>query len=206
MTKIYFGERFIALVEMSTSKFDSLIRHEVVTSCKDIPILLNSFIGNSDSGSLILECEFPEIVFKAISSFFRSIEAAGGVVFNDREEILLIYRLGKWDLPKGKVEQNESSEDAALREVEEECGITKVQMDELLCNTFHIYKYENEFILKVTHWYLMQYAGDEPLVPQHGEDISDARWIAIADLHHYTRNTYKNIVDVLQSTLKRRML
>ena len=92
-------------------------------------------------------------IWEDFSHMFKVVEAAGGVVENKNKEILFIYRIGKWDLPKGKIEKDESLENAAIREIEEETGLSELILEEFLNNTFHIYKERNgEKILKTTYW------------------------------------------------------
>ncbi|MBS3807318.1 MAG: NUDIX domain-containing protein [Bacteroidales bacterium] len=140
-----------------------------------------------------------EQTFKAFRSFFREMEAAGGLVFDDRGRVLVIHRRGKWDLPKGKLEQGEDPETTAVREVEEECGITSPRPRQLLHVTFHSYNLEGVMILKKTYWYHMDHPGDEKLVPQTHEDITEVRWMAPGDLGQVVDNTYGSIIEVLEA-------
>ncbi len=118
-----------------------------------------------------------EEIWEDFTHMFTVIEASGGLVCNNHEEVLFIRRLGKWDLPKGKVEKDESLEQAALREVEEETGLKELILEEFLNNTFHIYKERNgEKILKTTYWFRMTYVGKEEPVPQTEEGISAVCW------------------------------
>ena len=128
---------------------------------------------------------------------FTKINAAGGVVYNKQNKLLMIYRLKKWDLPKGKTEKGETPEICAVREVEEECGISKPQIIKMLKPSYHIYKLENKLILKTTHWYLMKYYGNEKLKPQKTEDITDASWVDLNNIELTLENSYANIIDLL---------
>ncbi len=116
-------------------------------------------------------------IWRCFRQMFKLIDAAGGVVHNENAEILFIHRIGKWDLPKGKIEKNESLEDAALREVQEETGLQKLVLEEFLNKTYHIYtERNNEKILKTTHWFKMLFTGNENPVPQIEEGISEVSW------------------------------
>lgn len=128
---------------------------------------------------------------------FRFIEAAGGLVQNSKGEYLFIFRYNKWDLPKGKLEPNEDVSAAALREVSEETGISNIKLDKYITETFHTYKIGNATILKKTSWYSMKYSGNEPLIPQESEDISEAKWFAINQIDQIAANTYDTIREVL---------
>ena len=115
-----------------------------------------------------------EEIWEDFTHMFKVIEAAGGLVKNKNNELLFIRRMGKWDLPKGKIEKGESLEQAALREVEEETGLKELILEEFLNNTFHIYTERNgEKILKTTYWFKMTYVGNSQPIPQKEEGISE---------------------------------
>lgn len=124
---------------------------------------------------------------------FKKITAAGGLVLNKRGELLFIKRLGYWDLPKGKVEREEGLEEAAIREVEEECGINGPVIDKKLTVTYHTYTAKNTDYLKATHWYLMFYDGEDELVPQIEEDITKAEWVSNQNSGKVLNTTYASI-------------
>ena len=114
-----------------------------------------------------------EEIWEDFTHMFKVIEAAGGVVKNQNGEILFIYRIGKWDLPKGKIEKGESLEQAALREIEEETGLKELVLEEFLNNTFHLYTERNgEKILKTTYWFRINYVGNAAPTPHTDEGIS----------------------------------
>jgi len=128
---------------------------------------------------------------------YKIIEAAGGVVQNEKNEILMIYRLGYWDLPKGKIDKGESSEIAAVREVNEETGINQIELGALLTETYHTYKNEKgRRILKRTYWYRMQ-TQNQKLIPQTEENIEIAEWISLEKFLSENRLVYRSILDVL---------
>ena len=118
-----------------------------------------------------------EEIWEDFTHMFKVIEAAGGLVKNKNNELLFIRRMGKWDLPKGKIEKGESLEQAALREVEEETGLKELILEEFVNNTFHIYTERNgEKILKTTYWFKMTYVGNSQPIPQKEEGISEVSW------------------------------
>lgn len=135
---------------------------------------------------------------KEFESFFKLIEAAGGLVRNSLGEYLFIYRFGYWDLPKGKLEKGESKEEGAIREVQEECGISDLNIQKDMGSTYHIYKQKGEKILKRTNWFLMDYSGDEKLLPQKEEAIEKAEWVKEKDMEIYISNTYESIKCLLR--------
>lgn len=132
----------------------------------------------------------------------RPIDAAGGIVRNANGELLFIKRFGKWDLPKGKIEQGETPDLAAVREVEEECGIHTLQVIKKLPSTFHIYrspyiKEVNNWVLKETHWFEMSYAGNEKLAPQTEEQIEEVCWLKPSQFEMVYKNTFGNLRELL---------
>ena len=127
----------------------------------------------------------------------RCIEAGGGVATNPAGEVLMIFRNGRWDLPKGKLEAGERIEACAVREVEEECGIEALERGELLTHTYHIYSLHGEWVLKRTTWYRMRYAGAAAPAPQTAEGITEAVWVAPAAIAAQMEGSYGTIRDVM---------
>ena len=142
-----------------------------------------------------------ETMLKDFTGLFKMIDAAGGVVFNDKKEVLMIFRLGFWDLPKGKTDPGETNEIAAVREVREETGIENVELGDFLRKTYHTYRTaKGKRILKRTFWYKM-HTSDTELVPQTEENIEMAVWRNPADSLLGLPKMYKNIRDVLKAIL-----
>jgi 8-oxo-dGTP pyrophosphatase MutT (NUDIX family) len=128
---------------------------------------------------------------------YRLIKAAGGVVRDDDARVLLIFRKGKWDLPKGKVEDDEPLELCAMREVLEETGLNDLTLRTPLAVTYHTYTEKGKDMLKETHWFLFDAPGKQLLKPQADEGISKVEWVKREDLEDHTNNTYQMIKDVL---------
>jgi len=124
------------------------------------------------------------------------LEAAGGLVYNKDEKVIMIYRNGVWDLPKGKLEGYESLENCAIREVSEECGIKFLNIQERITVTYHTYIIDKINYLKKTTWFSMYNSKDEKLIPQVEEGITKVVWVNQSDLPNKLRNTYENIKDV----------
>jgi 8-oxo-dGTP pyrophosphatase MutT (NUDIX family) len=127
------------------------------------------------------------------------IQAGGGLVKNDRGEILFMFRRGKWDLPKGKVDPGESLEHCALREVTEETGVGGLTLQKFLLITRHSYEEKGKRLIKETHWWLMTTSGVQTLVPQTEEDITELRWVGSSDINMVLQNTYPGIIEVLKA-------
>jgi len=131
----------------------------------------------------------------------KIILAAGGVVENEKGELLLIYRKKHWDLPKGKMDEDETVEECAVREVEEETGLENVQIGALIDTTVHHYEENGEQITKKTAWYRMKASSADKLVPQTEEQIEDIKWVKNTELQPYLQNTYPNIIQVLNKAI-----
>lgn len=133
----------------------------------------------------------------------KIVSAAGGVVKSPSNNILAIYRRGSWDLPKGKIENGESIEEAAIREVEEETGIQVQSIGEKITTTYHTYRSKSgKLILKPSHWYYMT-SEESELIPQTEEDIEKAIWIKAEELLALEEPIYSTIADVVESTIHR---
>ena len=141
----------------------------------------------------------PKRAFKRFFKSFVKIKAAGGLVFRDKE-MLFIHRNNKWDLPKGKVEKKETSKNAAVREVMEECGlINKPQIKSKLLNTYHVYLLNGKSYLKKTTWFLMNYDGFEKLVAQKEEGITSACWVNATGLPIKLKKSFPSICEVINN-------
>jgi 8-oxo-dGTP pyrophosphatase MutT (NUDIX family) len=123
----------------------------------------------------------------------KVIVAAGGLVYNDKKEILFIHRKGRWDLPKGKVDKGESLEEGAKREVEEETGVRNLEVVRLIDTTYHILKRNGKYRLKETYWYEMRTDYDGELVPQTEEDIKKVKWKNFQKSQTAIHKSYENI-------------
>lgn len=156
-------------------------------------------IVKDNPSDLFISCKNLEEDFKLFSKEFIFIEAAGGLINNDKNQYLFIYRHDKWDLPKGKLDKNESPEKAAVRECQEECGLKKIKLNEFLTNTYHIYFYKKDWALKKTYWYRML-CNETNLVPQLEESITEVAWKNKSEIPSMLNNTYSNIVDVLKES------
>ncbi len=157
-------------------------------------------IGESPHIQALVCCGFDQKkAFQNFKNQFHFIEAAGGIVYNGQNQLLAIKRLGKWDLPKGKREKDESIEECAVREVAEECGIKPPIITGRANDTFHVYEYKNSFALKQTYWFTMKSAGDCELTPQTEEDITEVKWLSAGEMDIFYENTYASIKDLLEN-------
>jgi 8-oxo-dGTP pyrophosphatase MutT (NUDIX family) len=164
-----------------------------------------NFLIAEDYKSLHNELEttnqlFTENAMESMFDFFQNfkfIEASGGIV-QYGNLFLFIKRNGCWDIPKGKIEKNETPESAAIREIQEECGLKgELTIRKKLVDTYHTYEFKNKSVFKKTHWYLLDYTGDKTTVPQLEEGITEICWIQKDEFWRIESNTYASIIDVL---------
>ena len=141
-----------------------------------------------------------EDIEKAKVDFFKNftcIEAAGGIVQNENKDLLFIFRRGKWDLPKGKLEENETVEICAAREIEEETGVKNLILKHKIGETYYIYEENKTMILKTSHWFYFISNEEQHTIAQTEEDISEVKWIHTRNIKEPMANTYQNIKDIL---------
>jgi 8-oxo-dGTP pyrophosphatase MutT (NUDIX family) len=201
--RIYYKEQCIFL----TSDAMKMVAQEKLTNAwivrnqeaENVKELFQSFFQSSFE-TLLWEGE-PSECLKNVERCFRKIEAGGGLVWNENKELLMIERLGKWDLPKGKIDPGEKFAECALREVAEETGVTELTLEKKLINTYHIYEFDDKWILKLTAWYEMK-APKQALVPEKEEGITQTVWASNIEVAEYRRNTYRNVDYILGKCLK----
>lgn len=130
----------------------------------------------------------------------KQIIAAGGLVTNPKGEILWIFRRGFWDLPKGKLDEGETIQSCAVREVEEETGLNNIQLHQMLCFTNHAYfdKYLKEEVVKRSYWFHMTIPNLQEGIPQISEDIEKVEWISLDKARHCLDHTYPTIIEVVE--------
>lgn len=143
-------------------------------------------------------CENPAETMELYFQDYVKIEAAGGIV-QRKSKYLFIKRNGFWDLPKGKMEKNESPRECAIREIEEECGIENLSIDKDLLITYHTYDYQGLPTLKKTYWFTLNYLGPKKGVPQIEEGITKISWKKLDKFDGVRKNTFQSIIDVLDA-------
>ena len=143
-----------------------------------------------------------EIITENWESFCANyvlIKAAGGLVYNDKNQLLMIFRNGKWDLPKGKMEVGENTEQCAIREVEEECGVSGLIITQQLQKTYHTYEINGQKILKCTYWFEMNSSFKGKLTPQTKEGITAVVWVDEQDIAEKLENSFGNIIELFKT-------
>jgi 8-oxo-dGTP pyrophosphatase MutT (NUDIX family) len=192
--RIYINEKVILLTESEPKKAESYER--IDGQMFDLKIIYTWILAHHHK-SFYIVCPDAKVYLKNIIAGITLIEAAGGLVENEKGDYLFIFRNEKWDLPKGKIEKDEKTKVAAVREVEEECGITVSKLGDKICKTYHAYISRGEVVLKKTHWFNMKYKGNEKLKPQLDEGITDVRWFKKGHIDAIVQNTFPSILDVL---------
>ena len=199
MYKVFFNDRKLHLTDDFVRNFQ--VRQGLFYKYKDKEDLKNIISVFDEVERLNQITVFHYDIEKLRDEFrkcFTYINAAGGVVKNSKDDILMIYRRGKWDLPKGKVDDGEEIMDAAVREVQEECGIKELTVKQPLLSTYHTYHQKDKFILKRTAWYEMYYTGNDVPTPETDEDIEKVEWVSKSNITSKLGNTYPAIQDVLK--------
>jgi 8-oxo-dGTP pyrophosphatase MutT (NUDIX family) len=193
MMRIYFNDKAINITaDLRTAKAANDLIIENATE-QNIPEAIE-MIHSAPSVSLVTAD--PIRLFNSFKKSFTIIKAGGGMVY-DKDKLLFIFRKGKWDLPKGKLDEGESLDVCALREVEEETGLNELQLEELLHVSYHTYSEKDKNILKETHWYLMKGNSEAALSPQKAEGIDECTWSRIADKENYLGNSYALVREVV---------
>jgi len=198
--KVFINEKVIRLEkEQSSADVPSDTLVVSVSQSSMIKEAIAKFEKNTALTTLVLTNTNVEKLLKEFLSLYSVIEAAGGLVKNKAKELLFIFRNGKWDLPKGKIEKGEGIKVAAIREVTEECGIAGLTIVRPLVNTMHLYKLKGKPLLKRTYWFEMNCADEKKLKPQLEEGITEAKWIRQNDLNKILSNTFPSILEVVYS-------
>jgi ADP-ribose pyrophosphatase YjhB (NUDIX family) len=198
MIKIFAPEKIIYLIKDKkkfVEKKNTVL--QVIESSADMRINYDELISKKSIKEIYFFNENEEQLFVYFSKLFKVIDAAGGLVKNKNAEWLFIFRHNKWDLPKGKLEKNEAITDAAIREVEEECGIKGLSIVKQIPSTYHIYFINSKAVLKRTYWFEMDCTDQSPLVPQLEEGITDVKWLSKGELKKVWDNTYESVRDVM---------
>lgn len=158
----------------------------------DIEQLIVKMFNNKVKKASLYHPDEREIL-KKLKEKMPVVKAGGGLVYNKAGEVLFIFRNGKWDLPKGGIEKGESIEEAALREVEEETGVNELKIVQKLQKTYHVFKRNGTYKLKVTHWFEMKTGYTGKLTGQENEGIEKVAWLQPDEIKEALKNSYENI-------------
>jgi ADP-ribose pyrophosphatase YjhB (NUDIX family) len=204
--KIYFNDKPLFLCDEMNDEINSYAHHDDAVLIDEFsPPAVNSIIHEmwqqKIHAGIFLHHDLEQLK-KAVWKKFDIIKAGGGLVWNENKEMLFIFRRGKWDLPKGKLEMGETLEQCAVREVEEETGLKNIVLKKELLSTYHTYEESGKHILKESYWFEMKVSGVQNLVPQAIEDIHEIKWVKKENLPQVLGNTFPSIKDVVAKVLK----
>ena len=206
MQKIYIGNKPLILTDNITEEIknyldlaDTIFMDEL--NDPGVDMILNALQRPEINTGIFFYKNVQEVV-ASIKKKFTVVQAAGGLVHTIEDHILLIFRRGKWDLPKGKLDEGEPLEVCAVREVEEETEVKNIQLEKLITVTYHTYHEKEKNFLKETHWYLMYSKEKQSLTPQVEEDIEKCEWVPVSKLAPYMQNAHLSIVDVINKGSK----
>jgi ADP-ribose pyrophosphatase YjhB (NUDIX family) len=204
MYKIYINEVEVLLKPSKDVKFDEIMVDKTLVVAYDgvkahllhyiqfieKAVFLKHFVMHYDDFDKL------KVDFK---SYFKEVKASGGLVKNEKNQYLFIYRRGSWDLPKGKIDKGESKKDAAIREVEEETGLKTMKIISRLGVTRHTYRSNvGRRLIKKSYWYFIE-APSQRLIPQLDEDIQEAKWMTLQTFFNRKRQVYPNILEILHT-------
>jgi len=200
--KVYFDDKPVYLCTEINAELKEILHHPDAVFIDElsgpaVKSLLHEIVKENFHAGVIWNADMDQLK-KEFFKHFTLVEAAGGIVQNEKKELLFIHRLGKWDLPKGKIEKKETPDAAALREVTEETGVSQLTLKKKIGETYHTYNSFGKHFLKTTHWYYMTASGNEALVPQTEEQIDTLKWVKTKDIKEPMNDTYPSIRDVMR--------
>jgi 8-oxo-dGTP pyrophosphatase MutT (NUDIX family) len=206
MHKIYFNNKPLYLVSEVSKEIEEYLHHDDTVFIDEfnshtVKAMIHEMEANQIHAGVFLHSDV-DAMLKAFKKKLVLILAAGGFVHTKDDHVLMIFRRGKWDLPKGKLDPGEELEACALREVQEETGINKIKSGGPLCTTYHTYHQFGKHILKESHWFVMKAEKQEHFLPQLDEDIEKCEWVSIDKLAPYLENTHASIIDVVQAGVR----
>ena len=198
---IYFGDKRVILCDEIDKDINEILHHPDAVFVDEVsPRAIKAMLHEIKKDEFHAGVLWHSDLAKLKETFFKNfqvIEAAGGIVQNDKKEILFINRLGKWDLPKGKIEKGEKEEVCAVREVTEETGVKNLHLKKKVGETYHVYDAFGKHFLKVSHWYYITCSSTQALIPQAVEDITEVKWVKTLDIKEPMGNTYSGIKNIL---------
>jgi 8-oxo-dGTP pyrophosphatase MutT (NUDIX family) len=202
MYTIKFGENTLRILsDIGAFSFKKIGKNKAVvynyTKARKLIDLIREVTYSTVKNHIIFHSD-THLVFKELAKNFTCINAGGGLVINEQNQILFIFRNGKWDLPKGKIEANETTELGAVREVEEECGVKISKLKGKIDVTYHTYLLDNKHILKSNHWFLMHADSNQKLIPQAEENIEKVEWKRKDEIDRLLENSYDSIRELME--------
>jgi len=200
--KIYINESPLILTQTSDLGDETAFERSLIHALyRGKPKMLLNYIEllekNKHHEGIIIQADNVDQLWRDFKSLYNYIKAGGGLVLNPFGKVLLIFRRGVWDLPKGKQDPGETLAQTAVREVCEETGLIDLELIERLNNGYHCYLMSKQRTLKRTRWYLMKTNSPDQLALQKEEGIQDAAWFDPREIPTLQMPMYNNIRDVL---------
>jgi ADP-ribose pyrophosphatase YjhB (NUDIX family) len=193
MYKVFVNDKPIILTsEISEDKLYKTYPLKYV----DLPKVVRDLKRGNNKGVYLYHKNKDKLLQKFLKKF-PNVIAGGGKVYNDKGKVLFIFRNDKWDLPKGRVENNETIEEGAIREVEEETGVKNLSITKPLQTTYHIFKRNSRYKIKITYWFEMYTTYDGDLKPEESEGITKVKWLGKKKQAKALKNSYANIRELL---------
>ena len=189
MYNVFVNKKLLSIDNKSDTNFDLIVNYLGSFQLEKIIVDLE----NKSINSVLIIDKNPEKVLTDFNKIGEIRVASGGKVVNANSETLFILRDGVWDLPKGFVETGESLEEGAIREVEEETGISNIEIIDKLKTTYHTYRYHGKLVLKISHWYNAKSNFEGEFIPQTEEGITDVKWLNTIEVKQALENTWENI-------------
>ncbi|MBA3899745.1 MAG: NUDIX domain-containing protein [Bacteroidetes bacterium] len=202
--KVFYKEKWIELVENQNGKVLQGMKLEYENG-QSFDYAIKLLDTREDLKSIKIEYSNADLLFAKLLKYFKNINAAGGLVENEEGKVLVIFRNGRWDLPKGKLKRFEDEKEGAIREVMEECGVDNLKVTDEFSATFHLYELKGKIVIKKTWWFLMKCDGEQKLIPQIEEGITKVEWFEKQRLDEVLGNTYSSIVQVIEEYKRRFM-
>lgn len=201
MYKVFINDKWIFFNENQGSQITENEEYEILACNDDLIFNLSVMIktGNYDRNIVLSSSKQIQDSFAYFLNQFTVLEAAGGIVYNSANNYLLIKRFGIYDFPKGKIEKDENKSEAALREVTEETGVKKLKIMDVLPETYHIYRFGKDWLIKKTYWFLMHSQYNGLLIPQTEESIEEVIWVSKTELSQFMANSYGSLKELVKT-------
>lgn len=205
MIRIYFDNRPLFIASEKSEALEGYLQQpgsilSTQVDTRSIREMIASMQNEKTLAGVIL-CENIDDAMQAIRNDTKLVVAAGGFIYSDSKEVLLIFRKKKWDMPKGKIDKGETLEACAIREIREETGLKSLELERHLATSYHTYPEKGRLVLKESHWFQIRGNQNDVLLPQTEEEIEKCEWVRFDALTPYLDNAHAAIVDVVKKGL-----
>ncbi len=200
MYKVHFENRFI-LISPEPDRLQKYGLFHKFNQTSELYKLITDFQTEKNISSINIYGTNIQHIWKIFRIYFTEVFAAGGLVKHTSGKYLFIEKRGKLDLPKGHIEEGEGAEACAIREVQEECGISGHSIIKSLEPSYHTYNWEGISYLKKTHWFLMQYDGTMIIEPQTHEGITKVEWLWPEEISTIKNCAWLSLMDLINTSI-----